>query len=589
MSLLFTDFSDLESILFEDGSIYLGQVLNGKRHGIGILNFANGDKYFGEFIEGDKDGIGTYIFANGIKYTGEFKKDIFTGVGTIISNEIKYSGDFYHNEYDGYGILKDLKKETVFVGGFFAGEKDGVGINVKKDSSFIIANYSADEIFDTTFSYINYNNGDVYIGGLNNCTYSGLGVLFKKEKEIYAGEFSNGKFDGFGFLKSTNISSIEDYIDINYHVGFVEDRSVVLGSFHDNRFILDVPQLSNQLFSIAIETDDVPIGLIGEGGCLSYLGDSPYFTREDRNGYGMEFHDGLVDKIGFFQDGQLEYFGISFQDEKVNYVGNFKNNERQGLGCEFNGFEWKIGQFNFGKKSGSFYSIDKIKEIEKRTKSKYGDQIARVQPLKLFNTSRLLDTSPELRKIMIIDIGTNGLPLDLDLEPKLFENWPEIIKISYKIFNKQQRGAILENSFFIYNEKMIITPDIEKITGVTQIMCKEVGVNAILALKQLANDLKDVDIIVAHNVKFYVGVLLANFFRYNIPNNLKSKKTICTMLLGTEFCNIRSVNGLKWPTLNELYIELFNENIHEEHRARSNVEFVTECYFEMVDRKVIVF
>ncbi len=39
----------VEKKTFEDGSEYLGYILNNQREGKGIYNYSNGDNYFGEW------------------------------------------------------------------------------------------------------------------------------------------------------------------------------------------------------------------------------------------------------------------------------------------------------------------------------------------------------------------------------------------------------------------------------------------------------------------------------------------------------------------------------------------------------------
>lgn len=51
---------DTKSKFFADGDNYVGEWLNGKRHGQGILTYANGDKYVGEWNDNKRNGQGTF-------------------------------------------------------------------------------------------------------------------------------------------------------------------------------------------------------------------------------------------------------------------------------------------------------------------------------------------------------------------------------------------------------------------------------------------------------------------------------------------------------------------------------------------------
>ena len=108
---------------YVDGEKYIGEMINGKKNGKGILtskingtyeglfrnglpnglgqaSFPNGDNYVGDFKDGLMDGGGAYSFAIGDKYIGENKNNMPNGQGTyyfLASNQNK--GDKYVGEY----------------------------------------------------------------------------------------------------------------------------------------------------------------------------------------------------------------------------------------------------------------------------------------------------------------------------------------------------------------------------------------------------------------------------------------------------------------------------------------------------------
>jgi len=62
-------------ILYETKDIYIGEVLNYKRHGNGILCYTNGCKYEGNFINGKFDGFGIFYDKYGeVESQGIWKK-----------------------------------------------------------------------------------------------------------------------------------------------------------------------------------------------------------------------------------------------------------------------------------------------------------------------------------------------------------------------------------------------------------------------------------------------------------------------------------------------------------------------------------
>jgi len=56
---------NLQTIDYEDGSYYLGQLYKGNKHGNGILCAADGSVYLGEWENNDYHGMGIYFYPDG--------------------------------------------------------------------------------------------------------------------------------------------------------------------------------------------------------------------------------------------------------------------------------------------------------------------------------------------------------------------------------------------------------------------------------------------------------------------------------------------------------------------------------------------
>ena len=73
----------------KSGDIYYGEWKDGKYHGQGIFSFRGGQKYFGEFKDGQPNGQGTFTFPDGSKYVGEYKNgEQWNGVRYLASGKI---------------------------------------------------------------------------------------------------------------------------------------------------------------------------------------------------------------------------------------------------------------------------------------------------------------------------------------------------------------------------------------------------------------------------------------------------------------------------------------------------------------------
>ncbi len=74
----------LSSTLYlEDGSVYVGGLKNGVKHGQGTMTWPNGDKYVGEWKNNKFNGYGTMYWGDGRKYIGEWKNGQRNGKGTM--------------------------------------------------------------------------------------------------------------------------------------------------------------------------------------------------------------------------------------------------------------------------------------------------------------------------------------------------------------------------------------------------------------------------------------------------------------------------------------------------------------------------
>jgi hypothetical protein len=79
-----------EKLTFEDGSIYEGDFVKGKKHGKGKYTFPNGNAYEGDFVDDFLHGKEEWIYAN--KESEVYRHEISP----------RYKKDDYHfeNEYE---------------------------------------------------------------------------------------------------------------------------------------------------------------------------------------------------------------------------------------------------------------------------------------------------------------------------------------------------------------------------------------------------------------------------------------------------------------------------------------------------------
>ncbi len=90
----------------EQKPVYLGERLDGKRHGFGILQYPAGAEYMGEFKDDLPSGIGIERYADGTTYEGSFLNGERHGMGVYtISSNVAYLGMFRGGRRAGPGVI----------------------------------------------------------------------------------------------------------------------------------------------------------------------------------------------------------------------------------------------------------------------------------------------------------------------------------------------------------------------------------------------------------------------------------------------------------------------------------------------------
>lgn len=85
---------------YKDGSFYLGEFRDHKRHGYGKQTYPTGGHYEGQWSEDREDGQGTRFLADGSKYVGKWRKGEMHGQGTLFNSygRVLYRGDWAGGE-----------------------------------------------------------------------------------------------------------------------------------------------------------------------------------------------------------------------------------------------------------------------------------------------------------------------------------------------------------------------------------------------------------------------------------------------------------------------------------------------------------
>lgn len=114
-------------LLFPDGEVYSGDVINGKQNGVGRGEEANGNRYDGEWKDGVKSGAGKYKWKDGRTYQGEFRDDAPNGMGMLRTPDgASYIGMWENGSKHGRGRYR-WPNGRVYEGEWVRGVQHGYG------------------------------------------------------------------------------------------------------------------------------------------------------------------------------------------------------------------------------------------------------------------------------------------------------------------------------------------------------------------------------------------------------------------------------------------------------------------------------
>jgi hypothetical protein len=107
--------------------VYLGEFLDGKRHGRGVRTYENGKVYVGEWEENEMHGWGVLTREDGSVYRGQFAKGVMHGRGAeiVVSSE----------QDNGYQTDDATKLFLSFEGRWVNGRREGRGLAGRARSS----------------------------------------------------------------------------------------------------------------------------------------------------------------------------------------------------------------------------------------------------------------------------------------------------------------------------------------------------------------------------------------------------------------------------------------------------------------------
>lgn len=203
-------------------------------------------------------------------------------------------------------------------------------------------------------------------------------------------------------------------------------------------------------------------------------------------------------------------------------------------------------------------------------------------PARYFLRCPTLSTS----MILFLDTETTGLPPEPPTPTTEPDAWPRIVEMGWQTYSTD-RQQLARNALLVRPDGFEIPDEAVDVHGITTQEARDSGKEITTVLKTFKQALEDVDVIVAHNARFDLGVLLAEFYRAGIDTSLADLPVICTMRSAVEFCRHEGTTTGNFPSLGTLYEALTDRSPTREHRAGADVQTLVSCFWKLVSRDVV--
>lgn len=120
--------------IYCDNYAYDGDWVNGEQTGFGVVSYSSGARYIGELLNGFRHGQGKFIFSNHDVYSGSWVKNKQSGNGIMSWSHSMYVGEFFNSRLHGEGMLF-INNGPIFLGTWVKSRRTGSFIKFMRDGA----------------------------------------------------------------------------------------------------------------------------------------------------------------------------------------------------------------------------------------------------------------------------------------------------------------------------------------------------------------------------------------------------------------------------------------------------------------------
>lgn len=174
------------------GEVYMGNFVDGKKHGFGEYKYQDGSYYRGKWFQGKREGFGVLKKGD----DGSF-----------------YEGEWYNDKIHGEGIWR-WSDRSMYIGNNEDGVRTGKGLYINSNEDCYVGNFQKNRLHGYGTFY--YSDGSCYKGYFKHNKRHGKGTFTNSNGEIYDGTMwendkKNGTFKVTRKFVDDENSSTDDY------------------------------------------------------------------------------------------------------------------------------------------------------------------------------------------------------------------------------------------------------------------------------------------------------------------------------------------------------------------------------------------
>ena len=181
--------------------------------------------------------------------------------------------------------------------------------------------------------------------------------------------------------------------------------------------------------------------------------------------------------------------------------------------------------------------------------------------------------------IAFINTETNGLHKHskFNVTIKNLDLWARLVKLQYHIGYRDEKSGkfILTKKVdkLIKPHHFLIDENVSKINNITTKKAEKKGENIIDVLNEFKTDIKNVSVIVSHNLEFHLKTLQAEMLRWVIVVNFNNYILIDT---------INFFHQLEYPKLKILSKHILNKKYKNKSR-KYNIVIIRKIFFKLYE------